>query len=167
MSHWAALLVSLAALAAADAPRLSFVDLDDAPVELAAPKGREALVVHFWATWCPDCVKELAGLGRAARACAGTPVRLVVVDVGDGRGEVRDFLAAHPLDLRALRDPHGAVWRQAVGGGGLPANLVWTESGPRATVGPRGEDDWRLELARLGCASPSTDVTGRLTIAAE
>src|SRR5262249_14683481 len=37
-----------------------------------APREGRALVVHFWATWCPSCVDEVSGLARAAEGCAGT-----------------------------------------------------------------------------------------------
>ena len=144
--------LALAVLGAAAGSSLSFVDLDGRTVELTAPSGPEVLVVHFWATWCPDCVKELAGLSRATRACEGTPVRVLAVDVGEEAVQVREFLAAHPVDLTILRDAHGEVWRRSVGGTGLPANLVWTNAGERIAIGPRAPADWQRELARLGCA---------------
>jgi len=147
--------LALAALGAAGTPALPLLDLGGSAVELAAPSGSEVLVVHFWAAWCPDCVKELSGLAGAARACAGSPVRVVAVDVGEGPEDVRAFLAAHPLDLPVLRDPKGEAWRRFVGGGGLPANLVWTSAGQRTSIGPREEASWREELARLGCRGAS------------
>src|SRR5206468_246473 len=36
-----------------------------------APRDGRALVVHFWATWCPSCVEEVPELLRAAAGCAG------------------------------------------------------------------------------------------------
>jgi thiol-disulfide isomerase/thioredoxin len=143
----------LSGLLAGSARGLSFVDPDGEAVEVAAPSGSAAVVVHFWATWCPDCVSELGRLARAASACRGTAVRVVAVDVGEDVRTVRAYLAKHPIDLPVLRDPHGAVWRDEAGAG-LPANLVWTPSARRSDVGPRSADAWRRELAGLGCRDP-------------
>lgn len=147
-----AALVALAAPAAAragDEP-LRFRALDGAPVEVAPPAGEAAVVVHYWATWCPQCGPELAGLAAAAQACAGTAVRVLAVDVDEPAERVRAFLAEHGLALEPLLDPGGRGWRRS-GGRELPANLIWTARGRRHTFGPRDEATWRAELATLGC----------------
>jgi thiol-disulfide isomerase/thioredoxin len=105
------------------------------PVALAPREGR-ALVVHFFATWCPSCAEELPELARASAACADT-LEVALVDVDEDPDAVRRFLAAHGVALPALRDPGGRAWRASVGGRGLPANLIWTEGQRRSDVGPR------------------------------
>ncbi|HEY8494928.1 MAG TPA: TlpA disulfide reductase family protein [Myxococcota bacterium] len=148
-------MVALAALGAPAAARaehepLRFRDLDGAPVEVSPPAGDGAVVIHYWATWCPQCGPELAGLAAAAEACAGTAVRVLAVDVDEPAERVRAFLAEHGLALEPLLDPGGRSWRRT-GGRELPANLIWTARGRRHTFGPRDEATWRAELATLGC----------------
>jgi thiol-disulfide isomerase/thioredoxin len=149
--HAAALLVLLAPLAAAaghDTP-LALTDLEGRPAELALGASESAVVVHFWATWCRECVSELPALASAARACAGDPVRVVAVNVGESADEVARWRAEHPFDLPVLRDADGKVWRRFARG--LPANLIWTRTGQRSDTGLRTEPEWRTTLTELGC----------------
>jgi len=107
-----------------------------------------ALVVHFWATWCPECQEELPGLERAARACAGG-VRVVAVNVGEPSDVAQRFLERIGSRLGLLRDPEGRVWRELARG--LPANLIWTRTQRRVEVGPHVPEEWQRLLWDLGC----------------
>jgi thiol-disulfide isomerase/thioredoxin len=147
----AALLLALAPLAAAanhDAP-LALVDAAGRPAELALGAAESAVVVHFWATWCKECATELPALASAARACAGDPVRVVAVNVGESADDVARWRAKHPFDLPVLHDAGGKVWRRYARG--LPANVIWTRTGQRADTGLRTESEWRTKLTELGC----------------
>ena len=66
---------------------------------------------------------------------------------------IRGSFVAQGGGLVVVRDPRGAVWR-AASGVGLPANLVWTASESRVSVGPRTREEWESELAALGCPAP-------------
>lgn len=128
---------------------LPLVSFEGEPVQLAPAPGEEALLVHFWATWCPECADELPALERAARACEGAPVRLVMVNVAESPEAIARFREAHGLALPTLRDPDGRIWRRFARG--LPANLTWTRESRRAETGPRDEAAWERALAELGC----------------
>ncbi len=146
------LLVLLAGLLLAAAPSpIAVQSRSGEPVELALADGERALVVHFWATWCPECVVELPALERAVAGCSSAGVRFVAVNVGEDEETLAAYLAEHPLGLTMLRDPKGRAWRRATGRG-LPANLIWTSAGQRTDVGPRGEQRWRETFAELGCS---------------
>jgi len=55
----------------------------------------QPLLINFWATWCPPCVKEMPVLDRFAAAQAQ---RLRVVGLAIDRLEpVREFLARQPV----------------------------------------------------------------------
>jgi thiol-disulfide isomerase/thioredoxin len=138
-------------LGAASEPPLAFETLAGEPVRLELEASEAGLVVHFWATWCPECTEELPALDRAAARCPGGAVRVVAVNVGEARPAVEQFLARTPLRLRVLRDPEGRVWRR-VAGRGLPGNLFLTRDARRSEVGPRGAESWERKLAELGCA---------------
>jgi thiol-disulfide isomerase/thioredoxin len=147
-----ALLVAVAALLTlgAGAAPLRVETLAGEPVELALAPGDAALVVHFWATWCPDCKTELEGFARAAAACEAGRVRVVCVNVGEPREVVERFAAEHAPGLAVMRDPKGRVWRE-VSGAGLPVHVVWTPAGRRVELGAKTAEDWRRTLVELGC----------------
>lgn len=142
----------------ADTGPLALEELDGRPVKLSLGPGEAALLIHFWATWCPSCVEELAVLDGAARAC-GPDVRVVAVNVAEDPKKVRRFLAGHGLELRQLRDADGDVWR-GVSGRGLPVNLIWTPQGQRLEPGPRDAKSWKQMLGEVGCKRPPGTTSG-------
>lgn len=161
----AALLVLATALlvpaagAAASGEGLRLETLEGEAVELALQADESALVVHFWATWCPECVTELPLLAEAAARCAGSGVRIATVDVGESRETIAAYLEQHALRLTTFRDPRGRTWR-SLGGRGLPTNLTWTRSGRRLDVGSRDAETWSQTLRALGCAAMRDDAPG-------
>ena len=97
---------------------------------LQAFRGRP-LVVNFWATWCPPCVKELPALDEfaAAQAGAGWQVLGLAVDQLDA---VRGFLATAPVRFPvALAGVDGLAVSRALGNanGALPFTVVVSGSG--------------------------------------
>jgi thiol-disulfide isomerase/thioredoxin len=113
-----------------------------------APDGGPALVVHFWASWCPECAEELPVLEAVAARCAGS-VRVRPVNVGEPLAAAEAFRTRHGLRLPLLRDPDGKLFRRFASG--LPANLIWTREGRRVATGPYERAEWEALLAELGC----------------
>jgi thiol-disulfide isomerase/thioredoxin len=150
-----ALVLALVALAASagEAP-LAVEDAEGRRVELAPLPGGSALVVHFWASWCPECAEELPWLAEAAARC-GDAVRVVPVNVGESRADAEDFLSRHRLPFPLLRDPDGREFRRFARG--LPANVIWTRGERRVLLGPQRREAWQKRLAELGCAPRSND----------
>jgi peroxiredoxin len=56
----------------------------------------QPLVLNFWATWCPPCVKELPEFDRLHRAQGAQGAKVVGLAV-DGPTPVRQFLARQPV----------------------------------------------------------------------
>ena len=83
-------------------PPFALTDLDGRPVTAADLAGK-AVLVEFWATWCPPCRGTLAWLGELQRKHAG---RLVVVAAAIESDEV---------DVRRIRDELGLELRVAMG----------------------------------------------------
>lgn len=142
-----AVLLVLAAGAASEAP-LEALGADGERVELSLGADGGALIVHFWASWCPECAEELPQLEAAAARCAAT-VRVAAVNVGESQAVAERFRARHGLRLPLLRDPDGKLFRRFARG--LPANLIWTRDGRRVVTGPYRREQWEAELASLGC----------------
>jgi len=90
----------------------------------------QALLVNFWATWCPPCVKEMPLLDRFAREQAG---HLTVVGIAVDRAEaVRAFLAATPVGFRiGVAGFAGSGLARELGNpqGGLPFSVLLDRQG--------------------------------------
>ncbi len=73
----------------------SFTRPDGQTLAMAALHG-QPLVLNFWATWCPPCVKEMPELDRFATAFAARGGRVVGLAV-DNPTAVRQYLAKAPV----------------------------------------------------------------------
>jgi thiol-disulfide isomerase/thioredoxin len=60
---------------------LSFTKLDGSKVQLASLKGKVVLI-NFWATWCPPCIREMPSLQNLYEKYRQNPnVEFLVVEV--------------------------------------------------------------------------------------
>jgi len=140
-----------------------------APIALRTLEGAETViqrgpdgpdwVLHFWASWCPECIEELPALARAAQACDPARVRVIAVNVAETPEQVRQYLSGNPIALSVLLDPRGKAWRGA-GLWGMPANLWWTQGGVRTREGPTRAEEWRRSLGELGCGEGAPGAVG-------
>ncbi|MDE2145535.1 MAG: TlpA family protein disulfide reductase [Burkholderiales bacterium] len=99
-------------------------------LDLAALRGRP-LVLNFWATWCPPCVKEMPEIDRFAgpfQAAGGSVVGLAV----DNPAAVRSFLARTPVHYAiGLAGFEGTDLSRKLGNvdGALPFTVVVDRAG--------------------------------------
>jgi thiol-disulfide isomerase/thioredoxin len=120
----------------------TFTTPDGAPLDVARWRGKP-LLVNFWATWCPPCVKELPEINQfyGEAKAKGWQVLGLAVDQAD---PVKAFLHKTPLDFAvALAGPQGLQLVRELGNaaGGLPFSVVFDET---------GEVSWRrLGVSRL------------------
>jgi len=99
-------------------------------IALADFRGRP-LLVNFWATWCPPCVREMPLLDRFHRAQAARGWQVFGLAV-DGPTPVREFIArapvSYPIGLAGLG---GTTLSRELGNasGGLPYTVVLDAAG--------------------------------------
>ncbi len=121
-----------AAVAATPASVLdaSFKDLAGQPQRLDAWQGK-LLVLNFWATWCPPCVKEMPACMRLQQKYGTQGLQFVGIAL-DTREEVAKFVADHRIDFPILAGEEDvAVYMQRLGNGNgaLPFTVVFDPSG--------------------------------------
>lgn len=114
---------------------LRFPRPDGGELALQSLRGRP-LVLNFWATWCPPCVREMPDLDRFHRDFAGRGWQVVGLAI-DGPTPVRQFLARTPVGFPVgLAGFEGTELSRALGNanGALPFTVV---IGARGTVQAR------------------------------
>jgi len=92
------------------------------------------LLLNFWATWCPPCVKEMPLLDQFARERRGAGWQVVGLAI-DKIEPVREFLAKHPVGYPiAVAGLDALEWLRSLGnvGGGLPFSVVLDSRGALA-----------------------------------
>ncbi|MCZ8253996.1 MAG: TlpA disulfide reductase family protein [Hylemonella sp.] len=121
------------------APPLSALDMQGQTWTLERLRGR-AVVINFWATWCPPCRAEMPSLQQLAEIYGPEQLQVLAVNVGEGPRRIAQYLQSSGLELTVLLDPKSEA-AKAWGATVLPTTLlIDTEGRPRQRV--RGEVDW-------------------------
>ena len=93
------------------APALQLPGLLGGRVDLSDLRGRVVLV-NFWATWCPPCVKEIPSLQNLYRRLQPLGLEILAVDVGESVETTQKFLADKPIEFPVLMDIEGEALRR-------------------------------------------------------
>lgn len=67
----------------------TFADSTGRPWPMTELRGR-ALVINYWATWCPPCVEEMPELSGLARELSDKPVQILGIGI-DNASNIRNF----------------------------------------------------------------------------
>jgi thiol-disulfide isomerase/thioredoxin len=100
------------------------------PLAMATLQGRP-LVLNFWATWCPPCVREMPELDRFYRDHRAQGWQVLGL-AADNATAVRDFLARAPMAFPVvLAGFEGVDLSRRLGNlsGGLPFTVVFGRDG--------------------------------------
>jgi peroxiredoxin len=119
-------------------------DLDRRPVSLADFRGRPA-IVHFFATWCEPCLRELPALAALHDRHRSAELAILAISVNEPDIRVRRFFERAPVPFPVLLDRDRAIakgWRADV----LPTSILLDRSlTPHRIV--EGEFDWSTPSA--------------------
>lgn len=134
------------------APTVTFRGPDDAPVTLAAFRGKP-LLVNLWATWCAPCVAEMPTLDALA-AKSGTRLAVIAVAQDLQGAEVVDpwFQKAGLKALQPYIDPQNGLLDAA--NSALPTSIYYDAEG-REIWRVVGAIDWQGAEAKALLAEGS------------
>lgn len=80
-------------------PDLSLTDPSGKPRKLSDYRGK-VVVVHFWGSWCPHCIKELPDMQRLYAGLRNSQdIRFVLITVREPFGLSREWARQQKLDL--------------------------------------------------------------------
>lgn len=116
--------------------------LDGEPVNVSAYAGK-VIVVSFWATWCPYCLKELPILEGIQKLGGSAQVQVIAVNT-----ESRDVFKRVARELKTMKmkmiyDP-GEISAKAYGVKGIPHLVIIGRDGKIIDV-YRGYDESSLD----------------------
>lgn len=105
---------------------LKLLDLAGDPVTLSDFKGK-AVLVNFWATWCPPCLDEMPLIDDYADRFKEELV-VLAINAGENEPVVRNFAAEYDFSFNILLDPtNSAAKRYHVYG--YPTTMFFDEEG--------------------------------------
>jgi len=122
--------------ASANAFDIPFVDKDQKQLTLNQLKGKP-LIVNFWATWCPMCVKKMGAFNRFAEKFQGQGgLVLAISQDRGGLSVVQSYYARNGYkNLAVYLEPSGHL-SNAFGVRGLPTTIF---------IDAQGKEVGRLE----------------------
>jgi thiol-disulfide isomerase/thioredoxin len=110
--------------------------------QLADYRGKVVLV-NFWASWCPPCIKEMPGLQRLQKKLGKQPFDILAVNVGEQKYRVWKFTKLIDFTLPVLLDTRSetfAAWDASV----LPTSFLLDTEG-RIRYRVQGDLEWDSE----------------------
>jgi thiol-disulfide isomerase/thioredoxin len=130
-----------------------FAQMPSGELALATLRGKP-LVLNFWATWCPPCVKEMPELDRFAQAHAAQGWQVLGLAIDQGPA-VQAFITKNPVRFPiALAGATGTQWVRDLGNpaGGLPFTVVFDTRGVVAhrKLGPTNFEELQAWAAHMG-----------------
>ena len=134
------------ALIGSPAPTTTLRDLNGTAFQLAKFRGKP-LLVNFWATWCPPCIKEMPMLDRAHRE----GVINVVAIASDDADEVRAFKATHQLDLTVVLEADaGSINRLLQTPDTIPYSVFFDAAGKVSSIkhGAMSQAEFDAEVSK-------------------
>ncbi len=102
-----------------DAPPLKLNNLDGEIYNISSSKGKWVFV-HFWATWCGPCRKEIPTIQNIIKKFANSRLDIAIINTAESEDAVFNFLGLLAPDINPLMDTDGLTtekWQPR----GLPA----------------------------------------------
>jgi thiol-disulfide isomerase/thioredoxin len=104
------------------APPLVLTDIDGGRFSLAEQKGKWVFV-HFWASWCGPCRREIPAIQRLLETNKNKALVFAIINTAESEDTIFNFLGVIAPDITALMDRDGLVteaWKPR----GLPSTYL-------------------------------------------
>jgi len=121
-------------------------------LDLASLKGKNVVILDFWATWCPPCRMSMPIVDRVAKRYADKGVLAYAVNLREDQQMIEQFLKSNPLEVKVAMDKDGKVAGQ-YGIEAIPFIVVIDKGGVVRAVypgfGPSLEKDLAKDLDKV------------------
>ena len=122
-----------------DASNFTLMSAGGNDISLSDYEGKFVLL-NFWATWCPPCVREMPALNTLHNKLnSGHSFEVVGVHVGPALATVKQFLKDKPVDFDIVIDKNMSLSSWPVSG--LPTTFLISPSG-KLIYKATGEREW-------------------------
>ena len=92
-----------------EAPDFTLRDLNQQQVELASFRGKKPVVLFFWTTWCPYCLRELKSLNSMTQQLNKDGIELLAINSGESAQKVSRLVKSYGITYPIYLDENSAV----------------------------------------------------------
>ncbi len=135
-----------------EAPAIELDLLDGGKMNLANHKGKEVVILDFWATWCSPCRMAMPIIAQVASEYKDKGVVLYAVNQREDEAKIRSFLESSKLSLNVALDKDskaGAAYRVS----GIPRMVIVGKDGivhaGHSGMSPTLKTDLKRELDEI------------------
>ena len=115
------------------APDFTLDMLEGKPFHLAASRGKEVVVLDFWATWCGPCMQSMPAVEGVAGEFKDKGVRLVAVNLQEAPAAIKAVLQRQKLSVDVALDRDGGV-ADKYGATAIPQTVIIGRDGKVARL---------------------------------
>ena len=91
-------------------PNFTLKDLEGNKITLPDYRGKKAVVIDFWASWCPNCRRDMPVMQRLYEKF-GDQVEVIAVNLQESSRTVEKFVNLEGFTFLVLLDPAGSASR--------------------------------------------------------
>ena len=92
------------------APDFTLQKLGGGTISLAEFRGKKPVVVDFWASWCPNCRRDMPNLNRFYEKYKDK-VEVIGVNLQEKESTVQNFISSRGISFPIAFDPSGSASR--------------------------------------------------------
>lgn len=93
-----------------NAPDFTLKKLGGGTITLSEFKGKKPVVVDFWASWCPNCRRDMPNLNRFYEKYKDK-IEVIGVNLQESESTVRNFITLLGISFPVALDPYGQASR--------------------------------------------------------
>lgn len=123
------------------APSFRYQTIDGVEETLDPFYGQKVIILNFWATWCPPCVKEMPSLEKLATLLPASKYKVVTVAIQTEKAEVSGFFKRQGFKTLLPNIDPTMTSTRAFGLRGLPSTIIIDSNG-KVLGRVDGELDW-------------------------
>lgn len=115
------------------APDFTLAGLDGSSVRLSDFRGKKAVLLNFWATWCPNCREEIPELAQIMTKYQDRDFVVLGIDVQEPATRVSSYVKKSPINYQIVLDEDGWV-SDAYKVYGIPTSIFINKEGKQVFI---------------------------------